>query len=84
MTHIQKILGINKAGHSGTLDPKVTGVLPIALGRATRIAQHLLTAGKEYICIMHVHGDHPEEEVRSKIESFIGNEVPVPSKIPFT
>ncbi len=52
---VQKILGISKAGHSGTLDPGVTGVLPIALGRATRIVQALLPAGKEYVAIMHLH-----------------------------
>src|SRR3989338_4367578 len=50
---VQKILHINKSGHSGTLDPAVTGVLPVALGRATRIVQTLLTAGKEYVGIMH-------------------------------
>src|SRR3989344_799458 len=52
---VQKILGISKAGHSGTLDPGVTGILPIALGRATRIVQTLLPAGKEYVAIMHLH-----------------------------
>ena len=44
---VQKILHINKSGHSGTLDPAVTGVLPVALGRGTRVVQSLLTAGKE-------------------------------------
>ena len=52
---VQKILKINKSGHSGTLDPKVTGCLPVALGRGTRVVQSLLTAGKEYVCLMHVH-----------------------------
>ena len=42
--YVQKILHINKSGHSGTLDPAVTGVLPVALGRGTRIVQSLLTA----------------------------------------
>src|SRR3989338_3814638 len=45
--YVQKILGIKKSGHSGTLDPGVTGVLPVAFGRATRIVQSLLLAGKE-------------------------------------
>ena len=43
--YVQKILNLKKSGHSGTLDPKVTGVLPVALGRATRIVQSLLKAG---------------------------------------
>jgi H/ACA ribonucleoprotein complex subunit 4 len=34
--YVQKILHLKKSGHSGTLDPKVTGVLPVALGRATQ------------------------------------------------
>ncbi len=61
---VQKILTINKSGHSGTLDPKVTGVLPIALGRGTRIVQGLLTAGKEYVCVMHLHSPVDPEKVK--------------------
>jgi len=70
--YVQKILGIKKSGHSGTLDPKVTGVLPVALGRATRIVQALLVAGKEYVGVMHLHKDHPEKEIRDVIEHFKG------------
>lgn len=70
---VQKILNINKSGHSGTLDPAVTGVLPVALGRATRIVQTLLTAGKEYIAIMHLHKEVEEEKLRDTIKKhFIG------------
>ena len=70
--HVQKILGIKKSGHSGTLDPKVTGVLPVALGKGTRIVQSLLTAGKEYVCLMQVHADVEEKKLRSIINKFIG------------
>lgn len=70
--YLQRILGIEKAGHSGTLDPKVTGVLPIALGNATRLAHLLLTAGKEYVALMHLHSDVPEEEVRARLSGFVG------------
>lgn len=70
--YIQKILGINKAGHSGTLDPKVTGVLPVMIGRGTRVVQTLLTAGKEYVCIMHLHSDVPEEQIRLSARKFVG------------
>ena len=65
---VQKILHINKSGHSGTLDPAVTGVLPVALGRATRIVQTLLTAGKEYVAIMHLHKKVEEDKLRDTIE----------------
>ena len=69
---VQKILGIDKSGHSGTLDPQVTGVLPVALGHATRIVQTLLNAGKEYICLMHLHKPIPEDRLKSVFEQFTG------------
>lgn len=65
---VQKILKINKSGHSGTLDPKVTGCLPVALGRGTRVVQSLLTAGKEYVCLMHIHDEFDESKLRQVIE----------------
>jgi tRNA pseudouridine55 synthase len=45
----RKILGVQKVGHTGTLDPPATGVLPLCVGRATRIAQYLTQAEKEYV-----------------------------------
>ncbi len=70
--YAQKILEIKKGGHSGTLDPKVTGVLPIALGRATRIVQALLPAGKEYVCIMHIHKPIAEGKIINTMKKYIG------------
>lgn len=70
--YVQKILHINKAGHSGTLDPQVTGVQPIALGKATRITQFLLTAPKEYVGILHFHKLVEEKTIRETITKFIG------------
>ncbi|MBI2103057.1 RNA-guided pseudouridylation complex pseudouridine synthase subunit Cbf5 [Candidatus Woesearchaeota archaeon] len=70
--YVKKILKIDKAGHSGTLDPQVSGVQPIALGKATRIVQFLLTAPKEYVCIMHLHKDIAEEKIHETVRQFIG------------
>ncbi len=70
--YVQDILNIEKAGHSGTLDPKVTGVLPVALGRGTRITNALLTAGKEYVALMHLHGEVSQEEILELMEEFRG------------
>jgi H/ACA ribonucleoprotein complex subunit 4 len=70
--YVQKILGITKSGHSGTLDPNVTGVLPIAISNATKIVQALLPAGKEYVCVMHLHGDYSEEKIKEVCASFVG------------
>ena len=69
---VKQILRINKAGHGGTLDPAVTGCLPIALGRATRALQVLLLAGKEYICVMRTHGSIAEEKLASILDNFRG------------
>ena len=46
---VRKILGVQRVGHTGTLDPQATGVLPLCVGRATRIAQYLTQADKEYL-----------------------------------
>lgn len=70
--YVQQILGINKSGHSGTLDPKVTGCLPVALGRGTRIVQTLLPAGKEYICLMHLHKEVSKEGLAKLFLDFTG------------
>ena len=67
--YVQKILNIKKSGHSGTLDPNVHGLLPVALGRATRIVQGLLKSGKEYVGIMHLHKDVGETKLRETIKN---------------
>ncbi len=46
---LRKILNTKKIGHTGTLDPNVSGVLPLCVGKATRIAEYLLDSDKEYI-----------------------------------
>jgi len=53
---IKRILKCEKTGHSGTLDPKVTGCLLVCLNRATRLVKSQQTAGKEYVCIARLHG----------------------------
>ncbi len=75
---VQDILHIKKSGHSGTLDPGVTGVLPIAIGRATRIVQALLPAGKEYVALMHLHKEVPESQIRTVMNSFVGKIMQLP------
>ena len=49
LQQLKHLYNAQKAGHTGTLDPMATGVLPICFGRATKIAQYLLDADKEYI-----------------------------------
>jgi H/ACA ribonucleoprotein complex subunit 4 len=69
---VQQILNIKKSGHSGTLDPAVTGVLPVALGRATKVIEVLLNAGKEYVAIMHLHKEVEEDKIRKTCDLFTG------------
>jgi H/ACA ribonucleoprotein complex subunit 4 len=76
--YVKKILHVEKAGHGGSLDPVVTGVLPVALGRATRAVQSLLKAGKEYVTIMHLHKPVEEKEIRAAIAKFIGKITQLP------
>lgn len=69
---IKKLLDLDKVGHGGTLDPKVTGVLPVTLQDSTKIVQALLDSGKEYVCVMRTHDDVSEETVRDTLELFTG------------
>ena len=52
---IRRILKVEKTGHSGTLDPKVTGCLIVCVERATRLVKSQQGAGKEYVCIVKLH-----------------------------
>jgi len=76
--YVQKILHVEKAGHGGSLDPGVTGILPVATCRATRIVQALLTAGKEYVCIMHLHKPVEQAELEKALKEFTGKIMQLP------
>ena len=69
---VRDALKADKVGHGGTLDPYVSGVLPVTLGKATRLTDIVLSSDKEYICLMRLHGDRPEERIRSVIAEFVG------------
>ncbi len=56
----------------GRGDPKVTGVLPVALNSATKVLTALLTAGKEYVAVMRLHEPVDEERVREVMAEFVG------------
>merc|ERR1719454_1739658 len=53
---IKRILRVEKTGHSGTLDPKVTGCLIVCIERATRLVKSQQAAGKEYVAVLRLHG----------------------------
>lgn len=70
--YISKLLGIKKVAHGGTLDPGVSGVLPIALQRATPLTRILLKSDKEYILVMRLHKKASVDKVIEVINSFKG------------
>ena len=47
---VRRITGIRKVGHTGTLDPDAAGVLPICIGRATKVSELILNKEKSYLC----------------------------------
>ena len=69
---LKRILNLKEAGHGGTLDPKVTGILPIGLLDATKVIQALLISGKEYICVTRLHKQTPENKIKAILEEFQG------------
>lgn len=68
----KRILELPKIGHSGTLDPQVSGVLPLGLGEATKALGVLLLAPKEYHALARIHGAHGEIRLEDAITMFRG------------
>jgi H/ACA ribonucleoprotein complex subunit 4 len=75
---VRDMFGVPKAGHSGTLDPRVTGVLPVALADATRAVEAVLAGDKEYVGVMQVHQDVDERRIRSMMGRFVGEIFQIP------
>uniref|UniRef100_A0A803Q2M3 Uncharacterized protein n=1 Tax=Cannabis sativa TaxID=3483 RepID=A0A803Q2M3_CANSA len=70
---IKRILRVEKTGHSGTLDPKVTGNLIVCIDRATRLVKSQQGAGKEYVCIARLHSAVPDvAKVARALETLSG------------
>jgi H/ACA ribonucleoprotein complex subunit 4 len=69
---VGEMLGTSHVGHSGTLDPMVSGVLVVMLGNAVRLAPLLLQEEKEYICLARLHGDVATERIERVAEEFTG------------
>ncbi len=76
---VRKKLGLRKTSHFGTLDPKVTGVLPIALNRACKLTGFFLGEDKEYIGVMRIHKDISLKEIKKVIDKkFMGKIIQLP------
>lgn len=64
---LRKILNIKRIGHTGTLDPDVTGVLPICIGRATRLVEYIQNDGKTYQGVMKLGIATDTQDISGKI-----------------
>jgi len=70
---LKRILGVERAGHAGTLDPKVSGVLPVAIAESTKMLMALSKSDKAYVAVAKFHGDVDEESLRRVLEMFRGD-----------
>lgn len=73
-------VGAQRAGHAGTLDPKVTGMLVLGLDSATRALDLAREAGKEYVTELVVHRDVDRGRLARTLEGFVGDVLQVPPK----
>ncbi len=69
---VRDAIHVEKIGHGGTLDPYVSGILPICTGKAVKLTDLVLSSHKEYVCLMTLHGDMPEKKIRTVIKTFEG------------
>ena len=69
---IKRILRVDKTGHSGTLDPKVTGCLIVCIDRATRLVKAQQSAGKEYVSVVRLHATAEHKDVYRAVETLTG------------
>lgn len=73
VTWVKDILGCERTGHSGTLDPKVTGVLTVCLNRATRLTKSQQNAGKTYVCVVEFERETTGEKFRAACRKLTGH-----------
>lgn len=75
---VKKALNLRKTSHLGTLDPMVTGVLPVATNRACRLNEYLMHRNKTYVGIMRLHADIDDKKLKDTIKNFIGKIMQLP------
>jgi len=78
---VKRIIGASRAGHAGTLDPDVSGVLPIALGRATKLLRYMAGKQKTYVGIVKFRRIPQKAEVEALFARFTGELVQTPPKM---
>jgi len=69
---VADMFGAKKAAHGGTLDPRVTGVLPVGLGGAVRAMDALHYGTKAYVGVMRMHGNPDRKRIEEVFSEFTG------------
>ena len=69
---------LNSTGHGGTLDPNVTGVLPVSIGQASKVIKVMQESPKEYVCLMKHYKSQRKANVLDMFTKFTGpnNQIP--------
>lgn len=81
LNKVKEMLQVEKAGYAGTLDPAVTGVLPIGLGKATKVLQFFSLGGKKYRGTLYLHADVKKEDLEKAFKKFTGKIKQTPPRI---
>jgi H/ACA ribonucleoprotein complex subunit 4 len=84
VNYIRKIFsefGIKKCGHLGTLDPNVTGVLPVVIGNSCKIQEYFMHRDKVYIGKMQIHKQITEKKLKEEMKKFLGVIEQLPPRI---
>lgn len=81
VTRVRRLFGAAKAGHSGTLDPMATGVLPVLLGRATVAAEFLLTGDKHYLATLRLGLCTDTEDVTGAVTARYAGALPTEEEV---
>jgi H/ACA ribonucleoprotein complex subunit 4 len=69
---VRDMLGVEKTGHGGTLDPRATGVLPVGIGNSVRAMDFIHEAGKRYVGVMRLHGEVDDASLQRTAQEFTG------------
>ncbi len=77
---VRRALKVKKAGHLGTLDPFATGLLPLALGEATKLAQFLLEESKEYLATVKLGAETDTQDLTGRVTG-TWERLPTPEEI---
>ncbi len=77
VTRVKRLLGAAKAGHTGTLDPLATGVLPILVGNASKAGEYMLSSDKHYIATLRLGLTSDTEDITGNVQR---TDAPIPTE----